>query len=185
MNRCTAPVRGHRVEHARRECPACGGESRLARGGRLREENIRLSDESGYSVSTDSRKPSATPHTDEARTYPTQCRWCGDTVFFHTNGYGDAVLFDSLGSPWPVHSCWQEYQENKKKIKFYDLSPDDAKCLILAGIIKKLQEDKTTPSKEAVAKAMRLSTRELHTDYGHLYVTLPGYGKQISIRRGF
>jgi hypothetical protein len=31
---------------------------------------------------------------------------CGRQVFAHTNGYGDFVLFDSLGWPWPVHNCY-------------------------------------------------------------------------------
>lgn len=31
---------------------------------------------------------------------------CGATVFGHTNGYGDFVLFDELMPPWPVHDCY-------------------------------------------------------------------------------
>src|SRR5262245_14920071 len=38
-------------------------------------------------------------------THPTTCPVCGAFVFFHTNGYGDAVFFDSLGWPWPKHPC--------------------------------------------------------------------------------
>ena len=45
----------------------------------------------------------------EATTYPIPCWWCGEPVFYHTNGNGDCVLFDSLGYPWPVHPCWAEY----------------------------------------------------------------------------
>lgn len=45
-------------------------------------------------------------------TYPTKCWWCGQEVFFHTNGFGDAVLFDSLGWPWEVHSCWHVHSGN-------------------------------------------------------------------------
>jgi hypothetical protein len=26
-------------------------------------------------------------------------------IFFHTNGNGDCVFFDSLGKPWPKHPC--------------------------------------------------------------------------------
>lgn len=29
-------------------------------------------------------------------------------VWAHTNGYGDFVLFDDLGSPWKVHDCYFE-----------------------------------------------------------------------------
>src|SRR5881296_3639331 len=42
-------------------------------------------------------------------TYRTRCWWCDEPVFFHTNGYGDCVLFDDLGWPWPIHSCWAEH----------------------------------------------------------------------------
>ena len=33
------------------------------------------------------------------------CYTCGAVVFFHTNGNGDVVFFDSLGKPWPRHPC--------------------------------------------------------------------------------
>lgn len=60
--------------------------------------------------------------TEEAETYPRKCWWCGDSVFYHTNGYGDTVLFDSLGKPWQVHSCWTQYwEEEKEKRKKYEL----------------------------------------------------------------
>ncbi|QBQ53834.1 hypothetical protein [Nitrosococcus wardiae] len=42
-------------------------------------------------------------------TYPTSCWWCGEEVFFHSNGSGDCVLFDKLGWPWQVHACWEEH----------------------------------------------------------------------------
>lgn len=44
-----------------------------------------------------------------ARTWTTFCfinGGCGEQVFAHTNGYGDFVLFDSLGWPWPIHDCY-------------------------------------------------------------------------------
>lgn len=31
---------------------------------------------------------------------------CNETVWAHTNGDGDFVLFDSLGPPWPIHFCY-------------------------------------------------------------------------------
>jgi len=31
---------------------------------------------------------------------------CGATIFAHTNGAGDFVLFDALGDPWPIHRCY-------------------------------------------------------------------------------
>jgi hypothetical protein len=44
-----------------------------------------------------------------ACTWKTNCfinGGCGEEVFAHTNGFGDFVLFDSLGLPWPVHDCY-------------------------------------------------------------------------------
>lgn len=38
-------------------------------------------------------------------THPTECPVCGERIFFHTNGNGDCVFFDSLGKPWPKHPC--------------------------------------------------------------------------------
>ncbi|MCY1704288.1 hypothetical protein [Deinococcus sp. SL84] len=45
----------------------------------------------------------------EPATYLTSCWWCGDEVWYHTNGYGDHVLFDELGWPWQIHSCWEDH----------------------------------------------------------------------------
>jgi hypothetical protein len=42
-------------------------------------------------------------------TWPTSCFLSGGygaAVFAHTNGFGDFVLFDELGPPWPVHECY-------------------------------------------------------------------------------
>jgi len=52
--------------------------------------------------------PSASVTDRDSRfTYQTTCWWCGELVYFHTNGYGDSVLFDRLGWPWEVHACWE------------------------------------------------------------------------------
>lgn len=53
----------------------------------------------------------------EAETYTTTCWWCGAEVYYHTNGYGDSVLFDSLGYPWRIHSCWTDYWEGQKALR--------------------------------------------------------------------
>jgi hypothetical protein len=42
-------------------------------------------------------------------TWPTTCfitAGCSAPVFGHTNGFGDFVLFDELGPPWPIHDCY-------------------------------------------------------------------------------
>jgi hypothetical protein len=53
--------------------------------------------------------------TEDAKTYPTRCWWCDAPVFYHTNGYGDSVLFDSLGRPWQVHPCWTKHWDEEKE----------------------------------------------------------------------
>lgn len=60
------------------------------------------------------------------KTYLTTCWWCGETVFYHTNGYGDCVLFDPpLGWPWYIHSCWREYSEGQKTASDISHMPED------------------------------------------------------------
>ena len=48
-------------------------------------------------------------------TSATECWWCGESVFFHTNGNGDCVLFDSKGWPWPIHPCWQNHRDETQR----------------------------------------------------------------------
>ena len=45
----------------------------------------------------------------------TTCWWCGESVFYHTNGHGDSVLFDELNPPWPVHPCWIMHKESRSE----------------------------------------------------------------------
>lgn len=44
-----------------------------------------------------------------SQTYRTLCRECSASIFFHTNGDGDAVFFDKLGPPWPIHECYAKF----------------------------------------------------------------------------
>lgn len=48
-------------------------------------------------------------------TKPTKCWWCRGPVYFHTNGFGDCVLFDELGWPWPIHSCWEKHVRRRPR----------------------------------------------------------------------
>jgi hypothetical protein len=44
-----------------------------------------------------------------SRTWKTVCfinGGCGKSVFAHTNGFGDFVLLNRLGWPWPIHDCY-------------------------------------------------------------------------------
>lgn len=48
-------------------------------------------------------------------TRPISCWWCKKHVYFHTNGYGDTVLFDALGHPWQVHACWTDHVNERRE----------------------------------------------------------------------
>lgn len=45
-------------------------------------------------------------------THPTTCWWCGAQVYFHRDENGGCVLFEELGPPWPVHTCWEDYMRS-------------------------------------------------------------------------
>jgi hypothetical protein len=47
--------------------------------------------------------------------YRTQCFWCPEEVFYHTNGHGDCVLLDALQPPWPVHWCWEQHRQDRRR----------------------------------------------------------------------
>jgi len=57
---------------------------------------------------------------DQRTTYPTKCRDCSARVFFHSEGFGDGVLFDALGWPWPIHSCYQTNQERQAERRLFE-----------------------------------------------------------------
>lgn len=40
-----------------------------------------------------------------AKTFPLNCKDCGDRIFFFQCDCGCRVLFDDLGPPWPQHRC--------------------------------------------------------------------------------
>src|SRR5690606_8079780 len=55
------------------------------------------------------------PHTSTGGgTRKTKCWWCGEEVFYHSNGFGDSVLFDELGWPWVIHPCWESYRSGRR-----------------------------------------------------------------------
>ncbi len=51
-------------------------------------------------------------------TYQTECWWCHESVLYHTNGYGDCVLFDLPLIPWRVHSCWVDHVDQRSQAAF-------------------------------------------------------------------
>lgn len=97
-----------------------GGPIRVGRLADLTPSS-RSSSSSGASSSVASPAKAAVsnqpPHIRDSVTHGMLCWWCGAPVFYHTNGYGDCVLFDSLGYPWQVHSCWADYWNGQKSIR--------------------------------------------------------------------
>ena len=57
------------------------------------------------------------------------CWWCDKKVYYHTNGNGDSVLFDSLGKPWTIHPCWLD-RDKKEQIDMVRKFEED---LIVCG----------------------------------------------------
>ena len=130
--------------------------------------------------------------TEDAKTYPINCWWCHAPVFYHTNGYGDSVLFDSLGWPWQVHPCWTEHWEEEKERrksieatayrvymvrmeepivlrKSEEIVPHQLKNLILKGAIQSIQSTGIRPTEGNVATQMGISVEQLRLEYGNLY----------------
>lgn len=106
----------------RRTCNVCGEEIIMAQDPRGVWQPMDLA-LGGRHVhfSSASRRPSSPAQVNvmarnEPLTYPTKCWWCGQNVYFHSNGYGDAVLFDSLGWPWSVHRCWLEHASDREPV---------------------------------------------------------------------
>jgi hypothetical protein len=113
-------------------------------------------------------------------------------VYYHTQGYGDCVLFDSLGCPWQIHQCWVDYweEESTKRNHFKSLNRehhvltlenrDQQKRSIIIGAARKI-EGVTFGSlgfygatEEAVACQIGLSVEQLRQGYGHLYTVDAG-----------
>jgi hypothetical protein len=43
------------------------------------------------------------------------CWWCGANVYFYRDESGGCALFDALGAPWAVHSCWEDHQASRRQ----------------------------------------------------------------------
>ena len=44
-------------------------------------------------------------------TYPTNCRECGQQVYFYRSEHGGCTMFDFLRKPWDIHGCWKNYED--------------------------------------------------------------------------
>lgn len=122
-----------------------------------------------------------------AETYLTRCPWCREHIYYHTNGYGDSVYFDSLGYPWQIHHCWDKYwRERKDRQRVLNRllnlgSLDQQKLQILIGILNSVVKVESTSQllyiidETTLAKKLGISVEKLKIDYGHLYkAELPG-----------
>ena len=132
----------------------------------------------------------------DAETYPTSCWWCGETVFYHTNGFGDSVLFDSLGSPWEVHSCWKNYWnqersqrpgrehsnsvENSLILQTSDI--EQRNRLIFTGAIKHLRKTQILITEIQVANYLGFSLEIFREIFFHLYFYSSRLGNTYVIR---
>src|SRR5579871_2538363 len=80
------------------------------------------------------------------RTWRTRCflpGGCGLEVFAHTSGNGDFVLFDKLGSPWPVHFCYEH------RITSPEQSDDPARAAFLDELKRRRGYQPERPSVDA------------------------------------
>lgn len=139
---------------------------------------------------------------DDPKTFLTLCPWCNDSVYYHTNGYGDSVYFDSLSYPWQVHECFKNYWESKKANNkkesgqtknqslyrdFFTISEDQQKRLILIGAIHQVPHVIFgeiliyRATEKALAKQIEITVQDLREIYGHLYVQELGGIKIFSL----
>ncbi|XHX78986.1 MAG: hypothetical protein RBJ76_03350 [Stenomitos frigidus ULC029] len=114
----------------------------------------------------------------ESETRKTKCWWCGAEVYYHTNGYGDCVLFDELGCPWLVHECWETHRKEQSE-RFY-ARVEGSIHLRLAVLIGAVKQIKFLPDECSVASQMGISLGKLRRDYGNLYRVDP-YTKAVRI----
>lgn len=132
-----------------------------------------------------------------AKTYWSRCWLCGEEVFFHTNGYGDFVLFDNLGHPWPIHICWVNHWKDEKARrkavedsaefqKYFDNSkPAEAiKYQSLANAVRGLAGVYSGTifigiTEEKVANKMKISVQKLRRVYRGFYSLTQSGGIQI------
>ncbi len=135
----------------------------------IKEKKETTSIDLSYGFSNSIAKPISTH-------YSIQCWWCGDLVHYHSNGYGNCVLFDEYAPPWPVHGCYEIHQQRKKAreaiseqfLKEHNrvnsLHDNDQRF-----IDKVLGSFASRPTEEELASRLRLSILHLRKYYGHCY----------------
>jgi hypothetical protein len=95
------------------------------------------------------------------RTWLTYCflpNGCESRVWGHTNGTGDFVLFvllDSLGFPWPVHSCYEHRRDSP-----LDSGDDPARATFLDELKRRRECQPRMPPADLPSLALDKSTVE-------------------------
>src|SRR5262245_56280444 len=112
-------------------------------------------------------------------TWPTSCfidGGCGETVFAHTNGFGDFVLFDDLGPPWPIHECYLN-----RFVPGSSSTSGDALTLLRSAAYLSATITDTPPPKKIDSK--RISRVAPETLLGKGHVLIAGYVQDYVERR--
>lgn len=118
--------------------------------------------------------PNNLSQTEVTKTRPKKCWWCGEKVYYYTNGFSDSILFDSLKWPWEIHKCWIEHRQ-ERTTQLRNLSPegvDQQKRLILIGVIQQINKAAfgfLGATEEDLAYQMRMKVERLREGYGHIY----------------
>lgn len=125
-------------------------------------------------VNLSSSFPNNLSQTEVAKTRIKKCWWCGEKVYYYTNGFSDSALFDSLRCPWEIHKCWAEYR-TEESTQLRNLSPEELenqKRLILAGIIRHINKANfgfLGVTEEDLAYQMGITMEQLREGYSHVY----------------
>lgn len=118
--------------------------------------------------------PDNSSQAEVAKTRPKKCWWCGEKVYYYTNGFSNSVLFDSLKCPWEIHKCWTEHR-TEETTQLCNLNPKELaqqKRLILTGIIRHINKANFGffgVTEEDLAYQMGIKMEQLREGYGHVY----------------
>lgn len=77
-----------------------------------------------------------------SRTYPLECKYCGQRIFYFSCDYGSKLFFDELGEPWPVHHC----EGFASKPTVFRLGQED----LSGSILRYLDQDKINSLSELI-----------------------------------
>jgi hypothetical protein len=95
-----------------------------------------------------------------AETSRIKCWWCGEEVFYHTNGCGDSVLFDRLGYPWYLHECWKKHKQEQSR-KFCSANSADSTKQRFVLLTSYVQRFRFAPDEYSIAREMGITEEQL------------------------